>query len=74
MLGNVAEGVAGTGALIVRYHEVAPKLATAYADDLLDCEEGDDLANGGFPGAEFGHRQVDLDGVVGQESPVRRVN
>lgn len=36
MLGNVEEGVAGTKALIERYHEVAVMMAVAYSDDLLE--------------------------------------
>src|SRR5450755_355635 len=33
-------------------------------EPAMCCEEGDDLANGGFSGAEFGHRQVGLDLVA----------
>src|ERR1700691_2078706 len=36
VLGNVAEGVAGTRALAERYHEVAAKLAADYSEELLE--------------------------------------
>ena len=36
VLGNVAEGVAGTKALIERYNQVAAKMAAEYSGDLLE--------------------------------------
>jgi energy-coupling factor transporter ATP-binding protein EcfA2 len=36
VLGNVEEGVAGTRALVERFHEVAAKLAADCSDELLD--------------------------------------
>jgi ATP-binding cassette ChvD family protein len=36
VVGNVEEGVAGTKALIGRYHEIAAELAADYSDELLE--------------------------------------